>query len=143
MIFNFLLLVYSMQNPVSIRSRICRFNQAIGKKNRQGFLIIEGMIALATTVAFSFVIMIICSNLAMWHTQANQHLQATSLANRVFERININQPIPDSMGIFTIKTSIKKDTKVPYNHIEVVIVWKDAHQEEKKIIFFGGNVDAT
>src|SRR5579872_4834695 len=117
MIFNFLLLVYSMQNPVSIRSRICRFNQAIGKKDRRGFLIIEGMIALATTVAFSFVIMIICSNLAIWHTQANQYLQATSLANRVFEQININQPIPDSMGIFTIKTSIKKDTKVPYNHI--------------------------
>jgi hypothetical protein len=115
----------------------------IGNKKQQGFLIIEGMIALATAVAFSFVIMVICSNLAMWHTRANQYLQATSLANHVFEQINLNQPVPNSVGIFTIKTSIKKDTKVPYNHIEVTIMWKNAHQEEKKIIFLGGNVDAA
>ena len=143
MIFNFLLLVYSMRNLVSIRSPICRPGRYIGKVNRQGFLIIEGMIALATAVLFSLVIMAICSNLATWHMQANQYLQATSLASQVFERINLNQPVPDRVGIFTIKTSIKKDEKIPYNHIRVALSWKTARQEEKEIIFFGGNVDVA
>ena len=132
-----------MRYPVSIHALLTRSNQSIGDSKREGFLIIEGMIALATVVIFSLVIMTIRTNITIWHTQAQQYLQAVSLADRIFERMSMHQEIPDTVGKFGIKTFIKADEKIPYKHIQVTIQWKSARNEEKELSFFGGMVDAA
>ena len=70
--------------------------------------------ALATTVLFSMVIMQMRIQLALWHTQAQQYLQAVSLADRVIERIKLKKQIPDSVDRFAVTTHQKKHEKLPY-----------------------------
>jgi hypothetical protein len=132
-----------MRYPVSICVPTRRPNRLIGSNEKKGFVIIEGMIALATLVIFSLVIMTIRSHIAVWHTEAQHYLQAVSIANRTFERITIEQSIPNTVGRFDITTSIKKDTKIPYKHIHVAVHWKTAKGEEKEFNLFGGIVDAA
>lgn len=132
-----------MRYPVSIHAPIDRLNRLIGHSNKKGFLIIEGMIALATVLIFSFVVMTLRSNIGISHAQAQQYLQAVSLASRIFERINLQQEVPDMVGKFGIKTIIKHDEKVPYKHIQVIIHWKTSKNEDKELNFFGGIVDAA
>ena len=101
------------------------------------------MIALATVVIFSLIIMTIRTNMSIWHAQAQQYLQAVSLADRIFERMRMQQQIPDTVGKFGIKTLISRDEKIPYKHIQVTIQWKTARNEQKELNFFGGMVDAA
>lgn len=132
-----------MRYPVSIRAPMSRSSRSIGNFNKKGFLIIEGMIALATMVIFSLVIMTLRSNIGIWHAEAQHYLQAVSIANRIFERVSIGQAIPDTVGKFGIKTSIKQDAKIPYKHIHVAVHWRNSKNEEKELNFFGGVVDAA
>ena len=132
-----------MRYPVSTHVPIWRPNRSIENCQKKGFVIIEGMIALATLVIFSLVIMTIRSHIAIWHTEAQHYLQAVSIANRTFERIAIEQMVPDTVGKFNIKTSIKRDVKIPYKHIHVAIHWKTAKGQEKEFNLFGGMVDET
>lgn len=101
----------------------------------------EALIALATMVVFTLVVTTLRYQFTLWYAQGRQYLHAVSIADRTFERLLLKQYVPDKVDQFRIKTSTKKNEKIPYIHTSVTVSWITPHNQERELHVYGGMID--
>lgn len=116
-------------------------SMAAQASHRQGYLLIELMIALVSIALCSLLVAQLQIYMVHRYYEAEQHLKAVNYANRAFGERSLGTQELDGYTIEMLTQRIQKD--LPYKQVTVTVSWNTPGGVTKNIIIHGGMLDES
>ncbi len=134
--------IRSFRNKITtvISRSVYRMNHVLSMpangSKRQGYLLIELMIAVAALAVCSLLVAQLQAHMVGRYYEAEQYLKAVNYAHRAFEQRSVGTQGIDGYTVATTTHSVQEG--LLYQHIIMEVSWKTATGVSKKITIYGG-----